>query len=50
MKTRPQYNNINSGYASVGDQEFLAWKAEQNPGPVDANKDWSDTNGKQWGN
>jgi len=34
---------------ALGDQEFVARKAEQNPGNVDASKDWSDTNDKNWG-
>jgi hypothetical protein len=28
--------------------EFLAYMAEQNPGPTDPSKDWSDTDGKNW--
>jgi len=34
------------GYGT--DNEFLARMAEKTPGPRDASKDWSDTNGKNW--
>ena len=31
------------------DNEFLARMAEKNPGSTSPSEDWSDTNGKQWG-
>lgn len=37
-----------SNYDKFGDSEFLARVAEQSPGPVNPNNDWSDTNGKNW--
>ena len=37
-----------SKYKDYGDNEFLARKAEDYPGPVHPGKDWSDTNGKNW--
>jgi hypothetical protein len=40
--------SINSDYATYGDQEFLARKAEQSPHSVVPGADWSDTNGKNW--
>ncbi len=49
---RDTYNlaDIYPNYWRYGDAEFLARIAEQSPGSVDPDYDWSDTNGKQWGN
>ncbi|UCD83651.1 MAG: carboxypeptidase regulatory-like domain-containing protein [Deltaproteobacteria bacterium] len=41
-------HTIHPDYADVGDDEFLARMAEKSPGLIYPNKDWSDTNGKQW--
>ena len=35
-------------YADYGDEEFLARKQERTPGPVHAERDWSNINGKNW--
>jgi len=39
---------IHPKYFSYGDNEFLARKAEQEPGETDPSNDWSDANGKNW--
>lgn len=46
-----EMHKIFSGYADIGDQEFLCWMAERNPGPgiVHPEKDWS-WGGKNSGN
>lgn len=36
-------------YYRYGDEEFIARLAEQYPGTVYPGKDWSDTNGQNWG-
>ena len=39
---------IGQWYADYGDEEFLARKQERTPGPVHADRDWSNINGKNW--
>jgi hypothetical protein len=46
---RPDTYNCAATIGYGDDNEFLARMAEKNPGSTSPSEDWSDTNGKQWG-